>query len=150
MMCDPMIEVVLVHVGIHPGPVLPQYLVVLRSGKWREKEQFEDVKRQLTLDDLDVAQNRRFAVTGKTDDVASACDSSVLAPFLHHLWVMGDLVLTLFRSNQIVRIDVFEPDEDPADACLRRFLDEIRNFMAKGIDLDRKADLWKIAGAQRY
>src|SRR5688572_14906676 len=38
MMRDAMIEVILVHVGIHPGSVLPQNLVILRPRQWSEEK----------------------------------------------------------------------------------------------------------------
>ena len=66
MMRHAMIEVVLVHVGIHPDPVLPKDFMVLGPGQRSEEKQFEDVKRQLTLDNLDVAQDRGLAVARKT------------------------------------------------------------------------------------
>ena len=58
MMRHAMIEVVLVHVGIHPDPVLPKDLMVLGPGQRRQEKEFEDVEGQLALDDLDVAGDR--------------------------------------------------------------------------------------------
>ena len=51
---------------------------------------------------------------GESDDVAAACQRTVLAPFLQHFAVLGDLVLALLGRDQVVRIDIFEPDEDAA------------------------------------
>jgi hypothetical protein len=44
----------------------------------------------------------------------------VLAPFLQHLPVVGDLVLAFLGWDEIVRIDVLQSDEHPADGpkCL--------------------------------
>jgi hypothetical protein len=55
----------------------------------------------------------------------------VLAPFLQRLPVVGDLVLAFLGWDEIVRIDVLQSDEHPADACLRGLLDEIRDLVAE-------------------
>ena len=72
----------------------------------------------------------------------------MLAPFLQHLPVVGDLVLAFLGWDEIVRIDVLQSDEHPADACLRGLLDEIRGLVAERVDLDGEADLRAIAGAE--
>ena len=72
----------------------------------------------------------------------------MLAPFLQHLPVVGDLVLAFLGRDEIVRIDVLQSNKYAADACLRRLLDEIRDLVAQRVDLDGKADLRAIAGAQ--
>ena len=83
-------------------------------------EELQDVQRQLALDDLDIAEDRCLAVAGKADDVAGAGDGAVLAPLLQHVPVFGDLVLVLLGGDEIVGIDVLQPDEDPAHAGLSR------------------------------
>ena len=148
MMRDAVIEVVLVHVGVHPDPFLPQHLVVLRAGQRREEEELEDVERQFALDDLDVANDRFLGVAGEAEDIAGVGDGAVVAPLLQHLAVFGDLVLALLGGDQVVGIDVLEPDEDAADAGLRRLLDEVRNLVAERVDLDGEAELGKFAVAQ--
>ncbi len=148
MMRHAVIEVVLVQVGVHPDPLLPQHLVVLGARQRRQEEELQDVERQFALDDLDVAQDRFLGVAGKAEDVAGIGDGAVLAPFLQHLAVLGDLVLPLLGRDQIVGVDVLQSDEHPAHAGLRRLLDEVRNLVAKRIDLDGEADLRELAVAQ--
>src|SRR6516225_2140389 len=148
MMADASIEIVFVHVGVHPDPLLPENLVVLRAGQGSKKKQFQNIERQLALDDLDIAQNRGPGITGEADDVAGAGDGAVAAPLLQHLPVVGNLVLALLRRNEVVRIDVLQPDEDTTHAGGGRLLDEIRDLVAKRIDLNGKADVRAVAGAQ--
>jgi len=57
MMNHPMIEVVLVEIGIHPGALLPKGPMILGAGQRREHEELKNIERQFPLDDLDVAQN---------------------------------------------------------------------------------------------
>ena len=71
----------------------------------------------------------------------------MIAPLLQHFPIVGDLVLPLLGGDQVVGIDVLQPDEHPPDTGLRGLLDEVRNLVAQRIDLDRKADLRAIAGA---
>src|SRR5262249_40319227 len=94
------------------------------------------------------AQDRFLGVAGKAEDVARIGDGAVVAPFLQHLAIFGDLVLALLGADQVVRIDVLEPDEDPAHAGARRLLDEIRDLVTERVDLDGEADLGELALAQ--
>ena len=121
-------------------PFCRQHLVVFRAGQRRQEEEFEDVERQLALDDLDVAQDRFLGVGREAEDVAGVGDGAVVAPLLQHLAVFGDLVLPLLGGDQIVGIDVLEPDEHAPHAGLRRLLDEVRDLVAQRVDLDGEAD----------
>ena len=80
-------------------PLLEQDLVVLRARQRRQEEELEDVDRQLALDDLDVAQDRLLGVVGKAQNVAGIGDGAVLAPFLQHVAILGDLVLALLGAR---------------------------------------------------
>ena len=131
MVRDPVVEVVLVDVGVHPYPLLQQGLMVLRAGQGGEKKELQDIERQLALNDVNVAQDRVFGVGGEAEDVAREGDRSVRAPLLQHLTVFGDLVLSLLGGDQIVRIDVFKPDEHAFDAGGGRLLDEVRGSCGK-------------------
>ena len=136
MMHAAMMHVVLVEVGIHPDALLPQGLVVFRARQRREHEQLEDVERQLLLDDLHVAQDRFARVAREAQDVAGPGRGTAVVPGLQHLAVLGDLVLALLGGQQIVRVDVLEADEDAIDAGPARLMDEVRNAVALGVDLD--------------
>ena len=72
----------------------------------------------------------------------------MLAPFLQHLPVGGDLVLALLDRDKIVRVDILQSHEHPADACLRGLFDKIRDLVTLCVGLDGKADVRAIAGAQ--
>ena len=87
------------------------------------------------LDDLD----RELARIG---------DGAVVAPFLQHLAVFSDLVLPFLGGNQIVRVDVLKPYENPPYACLRRLFDEIWNLVTERADLDGKAEFGELGIAQ--
>ena len=138
---DAVVEVIFVEVTIHPDALLQKHLVVFGAGKRREEEKFEEVERQLALDDLDVVKDRFLRIGRKAEDVARIGDGAVVAPFLQHLAIFGDLVLPLLGRDQIVGIDVLEPDEDAAHARFLRLLDEVRDLVAKRVDLDGEAEI---------
>ena len=142
---DAVIEVVFVHVGVHPDALGRERLVVLRSGQRRQEEKFENIDRQFALDDLDIAQDRFLAVGGEAENVAGIGDGAVVAPHLQHLAVFGDLVLPFLGGDQVVRVDVLEPDEGAPHAGFGRLLDEARNLVAERIDLDGEADVHALA-----
>jgi hypothetical protein len=66
MMRHPVIEVVFVEVGVHPGALLPQDLVVLGAGQRRKHEELEDIERQLSLPD------RVFKIVGRAKPALAA------------------------------------------------------------------------------
>ncbi len=68
---------------------------------------------------------------------------------LQHRAIFGDLVLVLFSRQQVIRVDVFEPDKDTPDAGLRHLLDKVRDAVTQRIDLDRKGELQIMGGAHR-
>ena len=72
----------------------------------------------------------------------------MLAPFLQHLPVVSDLVLAFLSRDEIVRVDVLQSNEHPADACLRCLLNKIRDLVAQRVDLDGEANLRAIASTQ--
>ena len=141
VMDDAVMQVVLVEVGVHPHALLPQRLVVLGAGQRRQHEQLEDVERQLLLDDLHVAQDRLARVAGESQDVARPGRGPAGVPGLQHLAVFGDLVLALLGGQQVVGIDVLQPDEHAVDAGPARLVDEVRDAMALGVDLDDQGHL---------
>src|SRR5262249_41051841 len=91
----------------------------------------------------------RFLCIGREPKyVARVSNRAVVAPFLQHLPVFGDLVLPLLGGDQIVGIDILKSDEHTAPTCLRRLFDEIRYFVAERIDLDGEAEAGKFGLAQ--
>src|SRR5262245_63792234 len=82
MMRDAVVEVIFVHVRIHPAAVLQKHLVVFRTGQRREEEELEDIERQFALDDLDVAKDRLFGVRGKAKNIAGKGDGAELEHFM--------------------------------------------------------------------
>ena len=126
-------------------PLASKNLVVLRTRQRRQEEELQNIDRQFALDDLDVALDRFLGVGREAENVAGIGDGAVLAPLLQHFAVLGDLVLPLLGGDQIVRVDIFQPDEDAAHAGRGRLLDEIRNLVAERIDLDGEADIHPLA-----
>ena len=145
VMHDPMIEVVLVHVGVHPRALAVQDLVVLRARQGGEDEELEDVDRQLALDDLDVALDGLLAVVGEAQDVAGIGDAALLLPGLQHGAVVGDAVLLLLGGEQAVGVDVLQADEHARHAGAPGLLDEARDLVAQRVHLDRELDVEALA-----
>jgi hypothetical protein len=125
-------EVVFVEIGVHPGAGPEQLLVVLRSRQRRQIVDLEDVDRQFSLDDVEIAEDRLRGVVRKSGDVAGVDHDAGLLPFQQHLAVFGDLVLLFLRRHQIGRVDVFKPDilripsfsNDPINASKRGQFDQ--------------------------
>ena len=143
-----MLELVFVHVGVHPDTLLVQDLVVLGARQRRQHEEFERVERQLFLDDLEVVADRLRRVVREAEDVAGEGHDADPLPFEQHLAVLGDLVLPLLGGDQIRRVDVLQPDEHAGDAGAARFLDEVRDLVAQRVDLDHEADVHAVLFAQ--
>ena len=135
-----MLDVVFVHVRVHRDPFEVKDLVILGAGKRGQAKEFEDVERQLLLDDVDVAGDRFGRVGRKTDDEARPGHHLLLSPGLQHDPVLPDLVLPLLRALERLRIDALEPDEHLVAAGPRRLLDEARNLVAERVDLKDELD----------
>ena len=142
------IQVVLVHVRVHPDAGFVQSLMIFGAGQRRQIEEFQQVNRQLFLNDADVAQDRCRRVAGEAENVAAVGDNSRLLPCQQHLAVFGNLVLPLLRTDQVVRIDVLQPDEDALDAGALGLLDEVRQPVAERVYLDDEAHLQAFDFAQ--
>ncbi len=140
VMGNAVIEIVFVEIGIHPHLLAEQRLVILGAGQRRQKEELEEIDRQFALDDFDIAQDRFLGIVRKAENIAGIGGAAMVAPFLQHQAVFGDLVLPLLGGEKIVGIDVLKSDEDPVDAGARRLLDEIGNAMTKCVDLDDQLD----------
>ena len=71
-----------------------------------------------------ISMSRRidsFVSAGKAEDVAGVGQGAVGAPLLQHHAIFGDLVLALLGGDQILWVDVLEPDEHAPDAGRRAF-----------------------------
>src|SRR5215469_10919221 len=112
-------------------------------------EELEEIDRQLALDDLDVVPDGFDRVVGEAQDVAAIGDAADALPGQQHLAVLGDLVLPLLGAEQAVRVDVLQPDEDALHPGPRAFLDEVRDAVAEGIDLDDEVELEPFLLTQR-
>ena len=64
-----------------------------------------------------------------------------LLPGEQHFAIFGDLVLPLLGAEEIVGIDILQPDENAANAGAGAFLDKIRQLVAQRVDLNDEADI---------
>src|SRR5262249_15928502 len=122
----------------HGNAVLPEALVVLRSGQRGQAEEFDKIERQLLLDDADIAPDRLGSVLGKTKDISCERHDALRLPRQQHLPVFGDLVLTLLRRDKIIRVDVLQSNEDARDTGTLGLLDEIWYLVTQRVDLDHQ------------
>ena len=136
-----MLQVVAVHVGVHLDAFEVQLLVVLRTGKRREVEKLQQVDWQLPLDEMDVADDRFGCVGGETENIAGIRDDPGIAPGLQHGPIFADEILAFFGGDEILGVDVFQPDKDLRDACLSRLVDKPRDLMGKRVDLDHETQV---------
>src|SRR5215468_837224 len=144
-MRDAVIEIVLIHVRIHPDALARKDLVILGPRQRCQEKELQNINWQFSLYDFNITGNRFLAVGRKTEDVTRIGDGAVIAPHLQHFPIFGDLVLPLLGGDEIVRIDVLQPNKDPPHAGPGGFLDELRNLMAKGVDLDGESDIHPLA-----
>jgi hypothetical protein len=137
---DPVVEVVFVDVRIHrnSGPV--QALVILGSRKRRQVKKLQQLDRELALDHLDVVQDRFGGVVREAQDVAHKGQDAHVLEREQEPAVLGDLVLALLGAEEVLRVDVLEAEERGLDPGERAFLDEARDAVAQGIDLNREAE----------
>jgi hypothetical protein len=84
-------------------------------------------------------------VARKTEDVAGIGDDPLGPPGEKHLAVFVHTVLLFLRLQQIVGVDVFEPDEQALAAGARRLLDEIRDAVAERVDLNDELQFEPVA-----
>ena len=111
------LEVVFVHVGVHPHPVLVERLVVGRTRQRRQNEKFEQIDRQFPLHGADVTGDAFRRVTRKAQDIGVMGDDPLGPPGEKHLAVFVHPILLLLGLQQIVWVDVFESDEDALAAA---------------------------------
>ena len=141
--------VIFVKIRVHRHAIFPQRLMVLRTGQRRQAEELDDVERKFFLHDGDIAPDRLGRVRGKAQDITGERDDALRLPGEQHLAIFGDFVLTLLRCRKIVRIDVFQADEDPRDPGPFGLLDKVRNFVAQRVDLDHQSKRDSSVLAQR-
>ena len=134
------IEVVLVEVGSSARPARKKLQMILRA---RQRRQVEELQQSTGSSCLITSMSCRIEFDGvvrEAEDVAGIGDDAGLLPGEQHLAVFGDLVLPLLGAEQVVRIDVLQPDENPLNAGARAFLDEVRQLVAQRVDLDDEAE----------
>src|ERR1700730_13898848 len=73
-------DVIFVEVRVHCDAVLPEHLMILRSGKRRQAEELEKVDRQFVLDDRDVAPDGLRRVRWQAQDITSDCQKALFLP----------------------------------------------------------------------
>src|SRR6516165_8587918 len=143
------LDIVFIEVRVHRDAFLPENLMVLRARQRCQAEELDDIERQLLLNDRDVTPNGRRGVRGETQDIARERDDALRLPGQQHLSVFGDLVLALLGPGEVVRIDILKTDEHARDTRAFRFLDEIRDLVAQGVDLNHEAERNCISLAQQ-
>ena len=84
-------------------------------------------------------------VVREAQDVAGIGDHARSLPREQHVAILGDAVLPLLRLQQVVGVDVLQPDEHTRHAGTRGLFNEIRQLVAQGVDLDDQADLDAVA-----
>src|ERR1019366_1173272 len=148
VMRHPVVEIVFVDIGVHPPPLLGLDLVIFGAWQGRQEKEFENIERQFALYDFDIPDDRFLGVAGEAQYVAGKRNDALFPPFLQHDSVVGDLVLALLGSDEIVRVDILQPDEDMLHPSLPGLFYEVRNLVAERVDLDGEADILEFLLAQ--
>src|SRR5882724_3119784 len=111
-----MFHVICIEIPFHWNALLPEDLMILRTGQRSEAEKFDDVERELPLYDRDITPDAIGCIAREAEDVARKRDDALRLPGEQHLAIFGDLVLALLRLR-----------------------DEVFDLMAKRVDLDHEA-----------
>ena len=133
-------EVVIVQVARHFHPRQMQLLVIGGTRQRRQDEEFEQIDRELALDDADVTLDRGRCIARKAQDVPRVCQRAHAMPCLQHRTVFGDLVLAFPRLLQRIRVDTFEADEHPIDPCAACLSDEPADLVRHRVHLRDDVD----------
>src|SRR2546427_6886219 len=135
-----MFHVICIELRFHRNALLPEDLMILRTGERSEAEKFDNVERELPLYDRDITPDAVGCIRREAQDVARKRDDALRLPGEQHLAIFGDLVLALLCRGEIVRVDVFQSNEHPGDAGPLRLHDEVFDLVAKRVDLDHQAE----------
>src|SRR5580700_1059427 len=141
MRCGDVFQVVFVQIGIEIRACLEKLLVILGTGEGGEAVRLQKIDWEFALDDFYVAQDFLWRVGGEADDVAGKNSYAGFFPLQQHLAVLGHFILLLASAEQGVRIDAFEADEHARDSGAARLLDETRQAVTHGIDLDDELEV---------
>src|SRR5882724_5401263 len=128
-----MFHVICIEIPFHWNALLPEDLMILRTGQRSEAEKFDDVERELPLYDRDITPDAIGCIAREAEDVARKRDDALRLPGEQHLAIFGDLVLAFLRRGEIVRVNIFQSNEYPRDAGPLRLRDEVFDFVAKRV-----------------
>mgnify|MGYP007071089069 CR=1 FL=1 len=93
------IQVVFIQIRIHRDARFVQAFVIFGTGQRRQVKKFEQVNRQLFLDDFDVANDGFGRVIRKAENVAAIRDDADFLPCQQHFSVIRDAILTFARAR---------------------------------------------------
>ena len=113
------VEIVFVEIIVEWRAGAEQLEMVLGAGQRRQIEEFQQIDRQLALDDVDVVEDRFHRVVRKAEDVAGIGDDPLGAPGKEHLAIFVHAVLLLLSLQEVIGVDVFEPDKNALAAGAR-------------------------------
>ena len=92
------------------------------------------------MDNRDVARDGLGRVAREAQNVSGIDHRTDAMPGLCNRAVLRDVVLSLARFLERVRIDALEPEENPINPGTPAFLNEPPDLVGNGIDLNRKSN----------
>ena len=124
-----------IEISAHGDTIPPESLVIFRSRQRRQTKKLKQVDRQLPLDNCNIASDRRGCIRWKTQNIAGEGYDALPLPSEQHFAIFRDFVLTLLCRGQVIRIYVFEADENLRDAGSLRLQYEVGDLMTERINL---------------
>src|SRR5207247_8759643 len=103
-----MLNIICVEPRFHRNGLLPEDLMILRTGQRSQAEKFDNVERKLPLYDRDITPDAIGCIRREAEDVARKGDDALRLPGEQHFAIFGDLVLALIGGGGIVRVDVLK------------------------------------------
>src|ERR1700744_4671109 len=113
--------------------------MILRTWQWSEGKELDDIERQFALENRNIPADRFRRVAGETKNVARKRHDAMVLPGQQHLAIFGDLVLPLLGGQQVVGIDVLEPNKYPRYAGAFALFDEVRDLVAQCVYLNQQS-----------
>src|ERR1700733_8280937 len=119
--------------------------MILRARQRSEVKEFDNIERQFALENRNIPADRFHRVAWETKNVARKRHDAMVLPGQQHRAIFGDFVLPLLGGQQVIRIDILEPNKYPRYAGAFTFFDEVRDLVAECVYLNQQSQ-WNTLG----
>src|SRR6516164_7102051 len=104
-----MFHVICIELRFHRNALLPEDLMILRTGQRSQAEKFDNVERELPLYDRDISPDAVGCIRRQAQDVARKRDDALRLPGEQHLAIFGDLFWRFFAAVRLSGLTFSNP-----------------------------------------